>query len=490
MATKHAITKFPMHRFYSRASVAAKRISWRGEVSKRSGAFLSHKPTVGISSRSFSTFDRNAIQGEFGAYAKQYDESITSPESFWKKAAKDLHWFEEPQTALQQSETNPHLYDWFPDGKINTSYNCLDVQVQNGRGDQTALIYDSPVTNTKESYTYSELLEQVSAFAGVLQNDLGVQPGDRVVIYMPLIPQSAIAMLACSRIGAVHSVVYGGFASHELSNRIDHSTPKVVITASCGVEPTRIVHYKPIVDEALQLSDHKVDNVVVIQRRNVEECELGPLDIDYDELMKSAKPVEALPLPSTHSHYILYTSGTTGLPKGVLRDTGGYATALKYSMEKFYSAKPGDVFWAASDIGWAGKSKFRSICLLETLEKTLTEFMFVFLVVGHSYLVYGPLLHGCTTIMYEGKPVGTPDEGAFWRMIEEYNVKSLFVAPTAFRAIKQVDPAGNSVKKYNLGSLENLFVAGERCDPETIRWLQDTIPHIPSPVDHWWQTEL
>lgn len=463
MATRHAITKFPIHRFCSRGgSVAAKRISWR-EVSTRSGAFLSHKPAIGISSRSFSTFDRNAIRGEFGSYAKQYDESITSPESFWKEAATDLHWFEEPQTALQQSDTNPNLYDWFPDGKINTSYNCLDVHVQNGRGDQTALIYDSPVTNTKESYTYNELLEQVSAFAGVLQNDLGVQAGDRVVIYMPLIPQAAVAMLACSRIGAVHSVVFGGFASHELSNRIDHSTPKVVITASCGVEPTRIVPYKPIVDEALQLSDHKVDNVVVVQRQNVEECELGPPDIDYEEAMKSAKPVDALPLPSTHPHYILYTSGTTGLPKGVLRDTGGYATALKYSMEKFYNAKPGDVFWAASDIGW---------------------------VVGHSYLVYGPLLHGCTTIMYEGKPVGTPDEGAFWRMIEEYNVKSMFTAPTAFRAIKQVDPTGNAAKSYDLSSLENIFLAGERCDPETIRWLQNTLPHIPSPVDHWWQTEL
>lgn len=280
---------------------------------------------------------------------------------------------------------------------------------------------------------------------------------------MPLIPQAAIAMLACARIGAVHSVVFGGFSSHELSNRIDHSSPKVVITASCGVEPTRIVPYHPILDEALRLSQHEVDNVVVVQRHDVQSCELGPLDVDYDEIMKTASPVDALPLLSTHPHYILYTSGTTGLPKGVLRDTGGHATALKYSMDKFYSMSPGDVYWAASDIGW---------------------------VVGHSYLVYGPLLHGCTTVMYEGKPVGTPDEGAFWRVIEEYKVKTLFTAPTAFRAIKQVDPDAKFAKKYNLESLEHLFLAGEHSDPETIRWLEKTLPNIPPPIDHWWQTEL
>mmetsp|Transcript_16020 Transcript_16020/g.34716 ORF Transcript_16020/g.34716 Transcript_16020/m.34716 type:complete len:669 (-) Transcript_16020:549-2555(-) len=449
---------------YRRCSkaVGMRKLYWRG-FSIKTRSLLSFESPVTVSSRHFVSFNRDKVQGEFGAYAKQYDESIQSPETFWKEAASSLHWFEEPQTVLQRNKNNSHFHDWFPDGKINTSFNCLDVHVNDGRGDQNALIYDSPMTGKKEEYTYKELLEKVSLFGGALQNDLGVQPGDRVVIYMPLIPQAAIAMLACARIGAVHSVVFGGFASHELSNRIDHSTPKVIITASCGIEPSRIVPYRPILDDALRFSKHEVESVVVIQRRDVEECELGPLDADYDELMKDATPVQALPLPSTHPHYILYTSGTTGLPKGVLRDTGGHATALKYSMNAFYSTRPGDVFWAASDIGW---------------------------VVGHSYLIYGPLLHGCTTIMYEGKPIGTPDQGSFWRIVEEYKVKTMFTAPTAFRAIKQADPHSEFAKKYNLESLENLFLAGEHSDPETIRWLERTLPHIPSPIDHWWQTEL
>lgn len=453
-----------IYRWCSRAVVQqTNKRCWRGTLSTKTRSFLSREPSVTVPSRSFASFNRGEVQGEFGAYAEHYDESIRSPETFWKEAASSLTWFEEPQTTVRRNESNPHFHDWFPDGKINTSFNCLDVHVNDGRGDQKALIYDSPMTGKKEEYTYNELLEKVSLFAGALQNDLGVQPGDRVVIYMPLIPQAAIAMLACARIGAVHSVVFGGFASHELCSRIEHSSPKVIITASCGVEPTRIVPYRPIVEDALKLSKHKVESVVVVQRPDVEECEFGPLDVDYEELIQNADPVEALPLPSTHPHYILYTSGTTGLPKGVLRDTGGHATALKYSMDTFYSSRPGDVFWAASDIGW---------------------------VVGHSYLIYGPLLHGCTTVMYEGKPVGTPDEGAFWRMIEEHKVNTIFTAPTAFRAIKQADPDAEFAKKYNLDSLKNVFLAGEHSDPETIRWLERTLPHVPSPVDHWWQTEL
>lgn len=407
--------------------------------------------------------DLTNVRGTFGAYSQEYNRSIESPEDFWLEASSSLVWFEEPKTAFQRHEKNSYLYDWFPDGTINTCYNCLDVHVERGRGDQTALIYDSPLTDKKEQYTYRELLEKVGRFARVLRNELGVQVGDRVVIYMPLVPQSVIAMLACTRIGAVHSVVFGGFAANELASRISHCTPKVVITASCGVEPTRIVQYQPIVQDALKLSNHVVDSVVVVQRPDVQDCQLGPNEVDYDDIMTEATPVPATPLPSTHPHYILYTSGTTGLPKGMVRDTGGYATALKYSMAHFYNLNAGDVFWTASDIGW---------------------------VVGHSYIVYGPLLHGCTAIMYEGKPVGTPDAGAFWRIIAENKVKVMFTAPTAFRAIKQADPEAHLIRQYDVTSLQSLFLAGEHCDPETIHWLERSLPHIPPPVDHWWQTEL
>jgi propionyl-CoA synthetase len=382
----------------------------------------------------YPPFDRESIKGEFGAYAAEYDRSLQDPEGFWAEAASSLHWFEDPRTTVETDEANPHLHRWFPDGKINTCYNCLDVHVANGDGERVAFFYDSPLTGTKKQFTYSDLLEQVSLFAGALKNDLGVQVGDRVVIYMPMIPESIIAMLACTRIGAIHSVVFGGFASHELATRITDCQPKVVISASAGKEPNRVIPYKPLLEKALEIADHSVGRVVIVQRPNVLECKLGPKDVDYEELMANASPTDAVPVLSTHPHYVLYTSGTTGLPKGVVRDTGGTAVALKYSMDRFFGMKPGDVFWTASDIGW---------------------------VVGHAYIVYAPLMHGCTSILYEGKPVGTPDAGAYWRVISEYGVKALFTAPTVFRAIKQADPNAEIPKQYDLSTMETLFLAGE-----------------------------
>jgi propionyl-CoA synthetase len=419
--------------------------------------FHSHHPV-------YPPFDINSIKGEFGSYTEEYKRSLQDPEAFWGEAAKSVHWFQEPTTVLEPDPNNPLSSKWFPDGKLNISYNCLDVHIQAGRGDQDALIYDSPVTGVKQRYTYKELLEQVELFAGVLQG-LDVQVGDRVVLYMPMIPQAVIAMLACTRIGAVHSVVFGGFASQELATRITDCQPKVVVSASAGVEPTRVVPYQPLLQRALELSSHKVPHTVMVQRSNVQApCELESNDyLDYDDLMAKAKPVDAIPVASDHPHYVLYTSGTTGLPKGVVRDTGGSTVALKYSMDHFYNMNPGDVFWAASDIGW---------------------------VVGHSYIVYAPLLHGCTAILYEGKPVGTPDAGAFWRVVEEYKAKALFVAPTAFRAMKQADPQAELAKKYDLSSVESIFLAGEHSDPETMHWIERATPGVPPPVDHWWQTEL
>ena len=419
------------------------------------------KPAWSFSSQ--PPFDRGTIAGTHGAYLAEYTESINNPETFWKKAAKGLHWFREPSSIL--SSPKPNHFSWFSDGQTNTCYNCLDIHVENGRGNQDALIYDSPLTNTLIKFTYKELLDQVSTFAGALQNDLGVESGDRVLIYCPPIPEAIVAMLACTRIGAVHSVVFGGFASPELATRIVDCRPKVIVCASAGVEPTRIIPYKPLLDRALDLaSGHDVETCVVIQREAVAACPLGPRDVDFHELMAKAKPVGAIPLPSTHPHYVLYTSGTTGIPKGILRDTGSYAVALKYSMSAFYDTNPGEVFWAASDIGW---------------------------VVGHSYIVYGPLLQGCTTILYEGKPVGTPDAGAFWRVIEEHSVKTLFVAPTAFRAIKQADPHADLVKQYDLSSLRTLFLAGEHSDPDTLHWCEHALQDYDIPaIDHWWQTEL
>jgi propionyl-CoA synthetase len=420
--------------------------------------FHSHHPV-------YPPFDIDSIKGESGSYAEEYRRSVEDPEAFWGEAAKAVHWFQEPTTVLEPDPKNPLATKWFPDGKLNISYNCLDVHVQAGRGDQDALIYDSPVTGgVKERYTYRQLLEQVELFAGVLK-ELEVEVGDRVVVYMPMIPQAVIVMLACTRIGAVHSVVFGGFASQELATRITDCQPKVIVSASAGVEPTRVVPYQPLLKRALELSTHEVPHTIMVQRPNVQApCESTQNDyLDYDNLMAKAERADAVPVASDHPHYVLYTSGTTGLPKGVVRDTGGSTVALKYSMDHFYNMNPGDVFWAASDIGWC---------------------------VGHSYIVYGPLMHGSTAILYEGKPVGTPDAGAFWRVLEEYKVKALFVAPTAFRAMKQADPKAELAKKYDLSSVETIFLAGEHSDPETMHWIERAAPGLPPPIDHWWQTEL
>ncbi|MCU0822718.1 MAG: propionyl-CoA synthetase [Spirochaetes bacterium] len=348
---------------------------------------------------------------------------------------------------------------WFPGGEMNTCYNAIDVHVKDGRGKQTAIIYDSPMTNTVKKFTYEELLNEVSKFAGALVK-LNVAKGDRVIIYMPMIPQAAIAMLACARIGAIHSVVFGGFAPHELSIRIDDAKPKVVISASCGIEGKKVIEYKPLLNKAFELSTHKIEKCIIYQREQVKADMVSGRDLDWVEMMKDAKPAECVKLKATDPLYILYTSGTTGMPKGVVRDNGGHAVALKWSMGNIYNVKPGDVFWAASDVGW---------------------------VVGHSYIVYAPLLNGNTTIMYEGKPVGTPDPGAFWRIISQHNVKVLFTAPTAFRAIKKEDPNGEYLKKYNISNFKHLFLAGERLDPDTYHWANNMLK-IPV-IDHWWQTE-
>lgn len=406
-----------------------------------------------------STSSHDGVSGRHGKYKTEYERSLKDPQQFWSDAARKLTWFKEPTKILSQSESNPNFFSWFSDGRINTSYNCLDVHVAAGRGDQDAVIYDSPLTDTKQRYTYSELLDQVSRFAGALR-DLGVEQGDRCVIYMPMIPQAIVAMLACARIGAVHSLVFGGFAPPELATRITDCQPKVIISASAGIEPgNKIVPYKPLLERALELADHNVERCVIVERDDVQTCKLGPMDVSYDDVMAKAKPVDAVELPSTHPHYVLYTSGTTGIPKGVLRSTGCYATALKWSMDAFYDTSPGETYWAASDIGW---------------------------VVGHSYIVYAPLLHGCATVLYEGKPVNTPDAGAFWRVIEEYQVSTMFTAPTAFRAIKQADPTASFANKYDLACLRTLFLAGERSDPDTLHWCENALKQYDTPViDHW-----
>jgi propionyl-CoA synthetase len=415
-----------------------------------------------------------SVRGPHGSYGEEYTMSLQEPEKFWLRAAEKLEWFKKPTIAFEQDSANPFFYRWFPDGVMNTCYNCLDVHCrlgdENNRANQVALYYDSPLTGVKRQFTYQELLDRVSRFAGALQN-LGVVAGDRVIIYMPMVPEAIIAMLACTRIGAVHSVVFGGFAAKELATRIRDCQPKVVISASAGIEPTRIVPYKPLLDKALELACvDSIRHTIIFQRTNVPEeakCQFGPNDLDFDELMATSSPVDAVPLPANHTHYVLYTSGTTGTPKGVVRDTAGWATALKYSMGAFYDTDPGTVFWAASDIGWA---------------------------VGHSYTVYAPLLNGCSTVLYEGKPVGTPDAGAFWRVIEEYRVRTLFVAPTAFRAIKQADPKAELVKKYDLSSLKAVFLAGEHSDPNTLRYCDRALSQYDgqakAAIDHWWQTEL
>lgn len=392
-----------------------------------------------------------------GEYRKAYDESISDHEGFWAKAAEGIQWSKKFTRVLDDS--NKPFYRWFPDGEMNTCYNAVDYHADNGRGDQAAIIYDSPVTDTIRKITYSELKEQVSKFAGVLASN-GVEKGDRVILYMPMIPEAAIGMLACARIGAVHSVVFGGFASNELAIRIEDAKPKVVVSASCGIEGKKIIEYKPLLDEAIEIAKNKPEKTVIFQREQVTASMVEGRDIDWVEAMASAEPVDCVPLKATDPLYILYTSGTTGTPKGVVRDNGGHAVAMKWSMKNVYNVEPGEVYWAASDVGW---------------------------VVGHSYIVYGPLLNGNTTILYEGKPVGTPDPGAFWRVISEHDVKVLFTAPTAFRAIKKQDPDGEYLKKYDISNFRYLFLAGERLDPDTYHWASDLLNV--AVIDHWWQTE-
>ncbi|MCV7227725.1 propionyl-CoA synthetase [Mycolicibacterium komossense] len=390
-------------------------------------------------------------------YRELHDASISDPAEFWAQAAQAVTWSREPQQILD--DTNPPFYRWFPDGELNTCVNALDRHVAAGRGEQAALIYDSPVTGTKRTYSYSELLDQTARFAGVLRG-LGVGKGDRVVVYLPMIPEALITMLACARLGAVHSVVFGGFAPHELAIRIDDARPKVVVTASCGIEPSRTVEYKPMLDAAIERAEFPPEHCVVVQRDHL-RCELiEGRDLDWHELMATAEAADPVPVAATDPLYVLYTSGTTGKPKGIVRDNGGHAVALLWTMRHLYDMEPGEVFWAASDVGW---------------------------VVGHSYIVYAPLLLGATTVLYEGKPVGTPDPGAFWRVVSEHGVKVLFTAPTAIRAIRKEDPDGAYVGKYDISTLKYLFVAGERLDPDTYHWATEKLG-IPV-VDHWWQTE-
>ncbi|MFT5657223.1 MAG: propionyl-CoA synthetase [Gammaproteobacteria bacterium] len=391
------------------------------------------------------------------SYQQEYRQSIENPELFWADKASQLSWYKQPSDIL--STDTQGIHHWFADGEMNTSFMALDFHVENGRADQLALIYDSPVTGQQKTFTYSELRDEVALCAGMLKK-LGVVKGDRVVIYLPMIPEAAISMLACARLGAIHSVVFGGFAAPELAVRLDDATPRVILTASCGIEVNRTIEYKPLVDEAIQIANHKPETCVVLQRPQVEASMLPGRDVDWKDQLKSAKPADCVTVKGSDPLYILYTSGTTGKPKGVVRENGGHAVALKYSMSAVYDMKPGDVFWAASDVGW---------------------------IVGHSYIVYAPLLHGCTTILYEGKPVMTPDAGAFWRVISEHKVKALFTAPTAFRAIRKEDPDGELAKQYDLSSLTTIFAAGERLDPPTYEWLSTTY-HVPV-IDHWWQTE-
>ena len=391
------------------------------------------------------------------SYEQEYRESIEQPEAFWRKKAALLHWFKAPQQILSTDENG--IQRWFADGEMNTAYMALDHHVAQGRGDQTALIYDSPVTNSKRTYSYRQLTDAVATFAGALKNE-GVNKGDRVVIYMPMVPEAAIAMLACARLGAIHSVVFGGFAPHELAIRIDDATPKVIVSASCGIEVSKVIEYKPMLDEAIKLAEHKPERCIILQRPQASAPLIEGRDIDWQAAVAAAKPADCVPVNGTDPLYILYTSGTTGKPKGVVRDNGGHAVALNYSMKAVYGMDPGDVFWAASDVGW---------------------------VVGHSYIVYGPLLAGCTTIMYEGKPVKTPDAGAFWRVASEYKTKAIFAAPTAFRAIKKEDPDAKLLAGYDLSSLKTIFMAGERLDPPTYDWTREKTGK--PVIDHWWQTE-
>ena len=392
-----------------------------------------------------------------GDYQTAFERSLSDPTGFWGEAGESVHWYKKWDKVLDDS--NKPFYRWFVGGQLNTCYNALDLHVDKGRGDQAALIYDSPVTNKIKTFSYRQLRDKVATFAGALAAQ-GVSKGDRVIIYMPMVPQALVAMLACARLGAVHSVVFGGFAANELAVRINDAQPKVIVSASCGIEVKRVIPYKPLLDEAISLARHKPQKCIILQRP-MERAELIPgRDVDWKEAMEAAKPHECVPVAATDPLYILYTSGTTGEPKGVVRDNGGHVVALKWTMKNIYGVDPGDIYWAASDVGW---------------------------VVGHSYIVYAPLFHGNTTVLFEGKPVGTPDAGAFWRVISQHKVKAMFTAPTAFRAIKKEDPNGEFIKKYDLSAFKALFLAGERCDPDTLQWAEN---HLGVPViDHWWQTE-
>lgn len=392
-------------------------------------------------------------------YPAVYEAWKQAPEAFWEEAAKKVEW-SKPYEKVFDPDLGNHG-QWFVGGECNNCHNAVDRHIAEGRGDQLAIIYDSPITGSQKKFTYNQLLEEVSAMAAVLA-DNGVKKGDRVIIYMPMVPEAAFAMLACARLGAIHSVVFGGFASRELAIRIDDATPDVIISASCGIEPGRVVSYKPLLDEAIELADHKVTCCLILQREQLTAPLIEGRDIDMKTTMDAARGrvVDCVPVKSTDPLYVLYTSGTTGVPKGVVRDNGGHMVSLLWTMSAIYDVKPGEVYWGASDVGW---------------------------VVGHAYIVYAPLLQGCTTILFEGKPIGTPDAGVFWRVIEEHKVVALFTAPTAFRAIKKEDPNGELIKKYDLSHFRTLFLAGERADPDTIIWAQD---HLKVPViDHWWQTE-
>jgi propionyl-CoA synthetase len=391
------------------------------------------------------------------SFDEVYRRSIDDPEGFWMEAAAAIDWETPPETVLDAS--GAPFYRWFAGGRLNTCFNAVDRHADGGRGNQAALVYDSPVTSTVRRFTYNELRDEVARFAGVLRG-LGVERGDTVIVYMPMVPEAVIAMLACARLGAVHSVVFGGFAPNELALRIDHARPKVIVSASCGIEVARVIEYKPLLDAAIEQAEHKPDRCVIVQRPMATAELIDGRDVEWAAAMADAEPVGCVTVDATDPLYILYTSGTTGRPKGVVRDNGGHAVALRWSIPNIYGVQPGEVYWAASDVGW---------------------------VVGHSYIVYAPLLTGCTTILYEGKPVGTPDPGAFWRIVADHGVNVLFTAPTAFRAIKKEDPKGEHLGRYDLSSLRHLFLAGERTDPDTYHWARDLLG-IPV-IDHWWQTE-
>ncbi len=390
-------------------------------------------------------------------YESVYRRSIDDREGFWAEAAEAIRWDRKWERVLDDS--NPPFFRWFAGGMLNTCYNALDRHVDEGRADQPALVYDSPVTDTTRTYTYRQLRDKVAHIAGMLRA-AGVEKGDRVIVYMPMVPEAVMTMLACARIGAVHSVVFGGFAARELATRIDDARPRVIVSASCGIEGKKIIAYKPLLDEAIRMAAAKPEKCIILQRPQVTAELVAGRDLDFAAALEAAEAVDCVSVAATDPLYILYTSGTTGVPKGVVRDHGGHAVAMKWTMKHIYNVEPGDVYWAASDIGW---------------------------VVGHSYIVYAPLLHGCTTILYEGKPVGTPDPGAFWRVISQHGVKVLFTAPTAFRAIKREDPGGQYARKYDLSCLRALFLAGERCDPDTLQWAENLLG-VPV-IDHWWQTE-